>query len=160
MYSPLPEITQPAWFQYPTNGKRGLSNIERFCRSTDSGSSRCTNPDSIQFSLVQFNSVQDGIYVLGKAHIMCSTPSLRSFPNVAFETSVWGQARGHCSFASAVLLLFENVHFFSILYIFYTDYRPCWVIMSAILKGNSNTIKKKKYHQVFLWFVQWHDIFR
>ena len=30
------------------------------------------------------NSVQDGIYVLGNAH-MRSTPSLRSFPNVAFE---------------------------------------------------------------------------
>ena len=34
---------------------------------------------------VQFNSVQDDIYALGKAH-MHSTPSLRSFPNVAFET--------------------------------------------------------------------------
>ena len=31
---------------------------------------------------VQFSSVQDGIYALGKAHIH----SLRSFPNVAFET--------------------------------------------------------------------------
>ena len=36
-------------------------------------------------SLFQFSSVQDGIYALGKAH-MRSTPSLRSFPNVAFET--------------------------------------------------------------------------
>jgi len=35
--------------------------------------------------LVQFTSVQDGIYALGKAH-MRSTPSLRGFPNVAFET--------------------------------------------------------------------------
>ena len=35
----------------------------------------------------QFSSVQDGIYVLGKAHI-CSSLSLRSFPNVAFETSI------------------------------------------------------------------------
>ena len=33
----------------------------------------------------QFSSVQDGIYALGKAH-MHSTPSLRRFPNVAFET--------------------------------------------------------------------------
>ena len=33
----------------------------------------------------QFSSVQDGIYALGKAH-MHSTQSLRSFPNVAFET--------------------------------------------------------------------------
>ena len=32
-----------------------------------------------------FSSVEGGIYVLGKAH-MRSTPSLRSFPNVAFET--------------------------------------------------------------------------
>ena len=30
-------------------------------------------------------SVQDGFYALKKAH-MRSTPSLRSFPNVAFET--------------------------------------------------------------------------
>ena len=36
-------------------------------------------------SSVQFDSVQDGIYALGKAH-MLSTPSLRRFPNVAFET--------------------------------------------------------------------------
>ena len=35
--------------------------------------------------LHQSSSVQDGIYALRKAH-MCSTPSLRSFPNVAFET--------------------------------------------------------------------------
>ena len=34
---------------------------------------------------VQFSSVQDGIYALGKAHNMCSTQFLRSFPNVAFE---------------------------------------------------------------------------
>ena len=33
----------------------------------------------------QFSSVQDGIYALGKAH-MRSTPCLRSFPTVAFET--------------------------------------------------------------------------
>ena len=31
-------------------------------------------------------SVQDGIYVLGKAHIMRSILSLESFPSVAFET--------------------------------------------------------------------------
>jgi len=34
---------------------------------------------------VQFSSVQDGIYALGKTHTR-STPSLRSFPNVAFKT--------------------------------------------------------------------------
>ena len=34
---------------------------------------------------VQFSSVQDGIYALGKAH-MHSTPSLKSFPNDVFET--------------------------------------------------------------------------
>ena len=33
---------------------------------------------------LQFTSVQDGIYVLAKAH-MRSTPSVRSFPNIAFE---------------------------------------------------------------------------
>ena len=36
-------------------------------------------------SLVKISSVQDSIYALGKAH-MRSTPSLRSFLNVAFET--------------------------------------------------------------------------
>ena len=36
-------------------------------------------------STVQFSSVQDGIYALGIAHVR-STPSLNSFPNVAFET--------------------------------------------------------------------------
>ena len=33
----------------------------------------------------QFSSVQDGIYALGKVR-MCSTLSLGTFPNVAFET--------------------------------------------------------------------------
>ena len=33
-----------------------------------------------------FSSVQDGIYVPGKAHIIHSIPSVRSFPSVAFET--------------------------------------------------------------------------
>ena len=35
--------------------------------------------------LIQFSSVQAGIYALGKAH-MHPNPSLRSFPNVAFKT--------------------------------------------------------------------------
>ena len=36
-------------------------------------------------STIQFSSVQDGIYALGKAH-MHSAPSLGSFLNIAFET--------------------------------------------------------------------------
>ena len=36
-------------------------------------------------SSVQFSSVQDGIYALGKVH-MRSIPSFGSFPNVALET--------------------------------------------------------------------------
>ena len=36
-------------------------------------------------SPVQFSSVHDGMYAFGKAH-MRSTPSFRSFPNVALET--------------------------------------------------------------------------
>ena len=36
-------------------------------------------------STVQFSSVHDGIYALGKAY-MRSIPSLRSVPNVTFET--------------------------------------------------------------------------
>ena len=35
---------------------------------------------------LQFSSVHDGIYALGKAIIMRSTPSLSSFPNAVFET--------------------------------------------------------------------------
>ena len=40
----------------------------------------------VQFSSVQFSSVQGGIYALGKLHMIRSTPSLGSFPNVALET--------------------------------------------------------------------------
>ena len=36
-------------------------------------------------SPVEFSSVKDGSYALGKAH-MRSTPSLRSFSDFAFET--------------------------------------------------------------------------
>ena len=43
-----------------------------------------TKPQGL-VSKAQFSSVQGGIYALGKAH-MRSTPSLGSFPNVAFET--------------------------------------------------------------------------
>ena len=39
----------------------------------------------LYYSTFQFSSVHDGIYALGKVH-MRSTSSLRSFPNVAFET--------------------------------------------------------------------------
>ena len=38
-------------------------------------------------SSVQVSSVQDGIYALGKAHIR-STPSLRSFHNVALSRPI------------------------------------------------------------------------
>ena len=38
-----------------------------------------------KLSLVQFSLVQDGIYALSKA-LMCSIPSLRHFPNIAYET--------------------------------------------------------------------------
>ena len=48
-------------------------------------SSSYAEPTILLFSSVQFSSVQDGIYALGKAH-MRSTPSLGSFPNVALET--------------------------------------------------------------------------
>ena len=34
---------------------------------------------------IQLGSVQDGIYALEKAH-MCTTPSFRSFPDIALET--------------------------------------------------------------------------
>ena len=41
--------------------------------------------DEKQFSSIQFSSVQDGIYALGKAR-MYSTPYLGSSHNVALET--------------------------------------------------------------------------
>ena len=44
-------------------------------------SSQCS---LLQFERVLLSSVQDGIYALRKAHVH-SDPSLRSFPNVAFE---------------------------------------------------------------------------
>ena len=37
-------------------------------------------------NLFQLSLIQDGIYVLGKAHNMHSTSSFISFPNIAFET--------------------------------------------------------------------------
>ena len=45
-------------------------------------SSQCS---LLQFERVLLSSVQDGIHALGKTHVH-SVPSLRSFPNVAFET--------------------------------------------------------------------------
>ena len=59
---------------------------------------------SVQFSLVQFSSVQDGIYALEKAH-MHSTPSLGSFPKVAVEIVpmlVW-DARFGCFICSVII---------------------------------------------------------
>ena len=43
-----------------------------------------------QFFDLKLISYQDGIYAQGKAHILRSTRSLRSFPDVALETTVWG----------------------------------------------------------------------
>ena len=37
----------------------------------------------------EVSSVQGGIYTLGNAHMRSATPSLRSFPIVAFETVPW-----------------------------------------------------------------------
>ena len=47
--------------------------------------SDASSESSVQVSSIQFNSVQDGIYALWKAH-MLSTPSLMSFSNVTLET--------------------------------------------------------------------------
>ena len=72
-------------------------------------------------SSVQFSSVQDGIYGLGKAH-MRSTPSLRRFPNVAFETvpivglfddgplsSFQGRSSGASSYNASLLQAIDGV---------------------------------------------------
>ena len=45
------------------------------------------------WSSFQFSSVQDGIHVPGKAHIMRSTQSLRCFPNIAFAQGLHIQPR-------------------------------------------------------------------
>ena len=45
----------------------------------------CNQQAGAIYHISLFSSVPDGIYALGKAH-MHSTPSLRSFPNAAFET--------------------------------------------------------------------------
>ena len=44
----------------------------------------CTK-EKKKYNSVQFSSVQDCRYALEKAH-MRATPSLRRFPNIAFET--------------------------------------------------------------------------
>ena len=53
---------------------RSLSDTEQLC------------PTVIQWTWEQLGSLQDGIYVLRKAH-MRSIPSVRIFPNVALEKS-------------------------------------------------------------------------
>ena len=64
---------------------------EKHPSSSSSALDACSCVESIVLSLsrsgssLQFSSVRDGICALGKAH-MRSTPSLRSFSNVAFET--------------------------------------------------------------------------
>ena len=62
---------------------------------------------TIDTSSVHFSSVQDGICTLRKAHI-CSTPSLRSFPNVGFETVpmfIWVMTALSCPFKENCLAL-------------------------------------------------------
>ena len=50
------------------------------------GSKRWTIQTECVYIATEFScSVQDGIYALGKVH-MCSSPYLRSFPNITFET--------------------------------------------------------------------------
>ena len=65
--------------------KRQMGRVKRnfFAWFLDNGDPSAD--DIAEVSLVQFRSVQDGIYAFKKAH-MHSTPSVRSFPNVAFET--------------------------------------------------------------------------
>ena len=71
--------------------------------------------------VIEFNSVQDGIYALRKAH-MRSTLSLRSFPNIAFETVpmfVWltlalsrfseGRSSSASSFNASLFLVINGV---------------------------------------------------
>ena len=55
-------------------------------RGGDRQTDRQTDRDR-EFSRISFSSGQDDIYALRKAHV-CSTPSLRSFPSVGFETVV------------------------------------------------------------------------
>ena len=64
-------------------GSRSKWAVYEVHASTKQNQPEDFNPSSS--SSLQFSSDQDGIYVLGKAHVR-STPSLRSFANVAFET--------------------------------------------------------------------------
>ena len=83
-------VTRPSNLRWKARYLLGWCGVS----ATHGGVRRCQvsrNPnrsplrsDRVQFSSVQFSSVQDGTNApLGKTH-MRSTPSLRSFPNVAF----------------------------------------------------------------------------
>ena len=64
-----------------------ISQTDRCQDSRTVDTAQCIgfHPSGRSKHIMLFCSVQDGIYALGKAP-MRSTPSLRSFPNLAFET--------------------------------------------------------------------------
>ena len=89
-----PEIVMQLYERLGSNGRRKINTSEQ-----RTGFRRLKS--------VQFSSVEDGIYALGKAH-MRSTASLRRFPNVAFETVlmfVWLTMALSCSFKEDRLAL-------------------------------------------------------
>ena len=68
------------YYKYRTLG-RGTATTAGNLKHREGDFYRCVASDGS----VEFSSVQDDINALGKTH-MRFTPSLRSFPNVAFET--------------------------------------------------------------------------
>ena len=95
-----PQVSQPF------AGRRSVSHMLAVGQSSPCHCSR--DPPQPQNNVhPQFSSVLDVISVLGKAHID-STPSLRSFPNVAFEIVpmfVWLMIALSCPFEENCLAL-------------------------------------------------------
>ena len=71
---------------------------------------------------VQFNSVEDDIYALGKAHKNYALhPSLRSFPKVAFENMLC-PIYGHCSLTTLPFLINKRLKRFPLLFVLMQDH--------------------------------------
>ena len=96
---------------------RFVFSLQQFQRMSNRAFFLCTSPRSFDFSFV---SVHDGIYALGKAHkSMRYTPSLRSFPNIAFEmvrltddgplSSFQGRSSSASSFHASFLQAIDGV---------------------------------------------------
>ena len=93
------------------------------------------------YSSVQFSSVRDGVSVLRKAR-MCSTPSLRDFPNVAFQTvpvfiwmmlSLFHPSKNDCRALGCVSA--DSLSSSSAFYIFWDVNHLWWLRLPACLSA-------------------------